>query len=265
MGAAVVIIILLMCCCLSFLSSSVAALVVQQQQSSSDDGGDDEKVKPLPDWMRKLVDPNNTTCQELTNKYGIYPGYAQQYISSGQDKTKYALNECASQNLWPVSNLPVSNLYSAYGRNSKNGLPYVGVESSMSEIANTDGRMFANVQPGPQLCIYKNGVKTECISGTPMQGSFAMGFDKYANFCMIDSSNSNNIAWCALPRFLDSSVPTTSYAASAAFVHSKKQLFNGGTFTEVDTSNRTAILQPDGRICIYEGTTGSPVWCNKNV
>ena len=262
----IILVVLLVCCFCCMFSSSTATLVVQQQKASTtndDDVGSDGNAKPLPDWILKQIDPGNTACQELVDKYGIYPGYSRYYITSGTNQTKYILNACESQILWPKQSTPVSNLYTIRSRNSAPGFPYVGLDSTLNVIANTDGKVFANVQPGPQLCVYKDGTKSYCIAGTPMEGTFSMGFDKYANFCMVDSSNSSNIAWCALPRIDDSSIPTTSYSDAAAFIHSKTQLFNGGGYKEVDSSNRVAVLQSDGKICIYDSLTSPPVWCNK--
>ena len=258
----ILVVLLVVCFCCMFSSSGAAAVTLTPnttEESSSSSG----EQKPLPDWILKQIDPGNTACQEIVDKYGIYPGYSRYYITGGTDKTKYELNACEPQILWPKQSTPVSNLYTIRSRNSAPGFPYVGLDSTLNVIANTDGKVFANVQPGPQLCVYKDGIKSYCIAGTPMEGTFSMGFDKYANFCMVDSSNTNIVSWCALPRIDDSSIPTTSYADAAAFIHSKTQLFNGGGYNEVDSSNRVAVLQSDGKICIYDSLTSPPVWCNK--
>ena len=265
MDSTVIIIIVLCVCVCLIVSSVIGAYLYTRKPAEETSSG---KVSALPEWMRKYIDEDGTSCQDITNKYGVYPGFHDQYIPQGDDMTKYILADCKSKKLWPANNISVSNLYSIRGDDSYKGFPYVGKDSQLAEIANTNGKVYANVQPGPKLCTYIDGVRDTCTSGTVMPGTFSMFFDKYANFCMGETSNQNNVAWCAFPRIVD--IPTAytdTYSNTASYVHAKHQLYNGGTYTEVDNSHRHAALLPGGKICVYDNTPGTApgvaLWCNK--
>lgn len=266
MEAWILLIVILICSSLSMSSISGATVYFLDKSQKQADFLEEQstaKVGPTPAFLQQYLQQSNTVnCQEIANKYNVYPPKASIYLPAGDPLNKWNIAGC---NVYPNQSTSFSNIYSRFRDSPSNFAPYVGKTYALSNLANASERLTLNVEQGPKFCVYTNGSLDRCTNGAPASGNFKLKITQNGNLCLIDPDNNNYKAWCALSPDLDNgNLCSGSSCPSTAITADKLANARLLTIDEYQNTHRTARLQ-NGKFCLYPDAspTSAPLWCNK--
>ena len=220
-----------------------------------------QKVQTSDAFKQYLQNSGTINCQEIADKYNVYPPQASIYLS-GDDSTLWQMAGC---NVYPSKTTMFSNVYGIFQDMSFNYTPYIGKSGSgVSNLANASEKLELRVEPGPKFCVYKNGTLDQCTQGSLMSGTFKLKIEQNGNLCLVDENK--NKAWCALSPDLDNSNTCPDATCFNGYI-SEIALRNAKLIPNINeyrNSHRTARLG-DGKFCLYPDASNSStaLWCNK--